>query len=144
MKTYVVSENITFSRKTSLILLMSDFFCQKDCLYSKEFYESWFRDFLLPSSVFIREKVTAFENISFTDYASRIRLPYFSKLNRKLKHDNRVTFWRHGVKSNFIDVAMFCLSSVVSVLGFLWILLLILELWQSFFVKDWPEGKNQK
>ena len=48
-------------------------------------------------SVFIRWKVTINENISFTDYASEIRLPDCSKLGLNWKIDNDVTIFRHGI-----------------------------------------------
>ena len=38
------------------------------------------RDFLVLFSMFVRWKVTTNEHVSFTDHASKIRLPNFSKL----------------------------------------------------------------
>ena len=58
------------------------------------------RDFLALFSGFAKEKVTVNENVSFTGYASRIRLPECSNLaiNRK-NYD--VTICRHDVIANF-------------------------------------------
>ena len=47
--------------------------------------------FLVMFSVFVTQKVTVNENVSFTDYASGIWLPSCSKLARNQKND-------HGVK----------------------------------------------
>ena len=41
--------------------------------------------------------------------------------------------------SNFSDVAVFLLSSLVTGPSFMSILLLVLELWQCLFISDWPE-----
>ena len=45
--------------------------------------------------------------------------------------------WRHH--QFFFDVVLFLLSSVVGVSSFMSISLLVLELWQFSFTKDWPE-----
>ena len=44
--------------------------------------------------------------------------------------------------SNFFDVALFLLSSLVTGRGFMSISSLALELWQFSFIKDWPEIRN--
>ena len=54
-------------------------------------------------SVFIRWKVTINENISFTDYASKIRLPDCSKLAANWKNHNDVTISRHNIIVNFFQ-----------------------------------------
>ena len=41
--------------------------------------------------------------------------------------------------SNFFDVILFLLSILVTVLSFLLIWPLVLELWQFSFIRDWPE-----
>ena len=58
---YIVSENMLFSTKALLILLMSGVFCKKNrvfwpkqYLYSKQQCESFVNDFLVLFSVFIR------------------------------------------------------------------------------------------
>ena len=41
--------------------------------------------------------------------------------------------------SNFFDVVLFLLSSLVTGPSFMSISSLVLELWQSSFIRDWPE-----
>ena len=53
-------------------------------------------------SVFIRWKVTINENISFTDYASEIRLPDCSKLAVNQKNQN-VTISQHNIIISFFQ-----------------------------------------
>ena len=60
-------------------------------LYSKHEYESCVRDSLVLFSVFVRQKVTVNENLSFVDYASGLRLPNCSKLVINPKNDNNDT-----------------------------------------------------
>ena len=43
------------------------------------------------------------------------------------------------LSSNFFDVVLFLLSSLVTGTSFLSISSLVLELWQFSFIKDWPE-----
>ena len=76
--TYVVSENIPFSTKALLILLMSATFCKKSVFFAK----------------IILKK-------SFTDYASRVWLSNYSKLAINWKKDDDVTIYRHDVTVNF-------------------------------------------
>ena len=46
--------------------------------------------------------------------------------------------------SYFFDVALFLLSSLVTGPGFMSISLLVLELWQFSFTKDWPEIRKSE
>ena len=85
-QTYAVSENIPFSTTTPLILLMSALFLQKDSIFlvkNSTFTQSnsmrAVRDLLVLFSVFVRQKININDNESFTDHASRIRLPDCSK-----------------------------------------------------------------
>ena len=41
--------------------------------------------------------------------------------------------------SKFFDVVLFLLSSLVTSLSFMSISSLVLELWQFYFIRDWPE-----
>ena len=59
------------------------------------------RDFLVQFSVFVREKVTVTENITFADLVSRMRPPDCSKLVKNRKNDNDVTIFRHDVNVKF-------------------------------------------
>ena len=80
----LVPENIPFSAKELLIFLMSEFFCKKSAFFGQNstFTQSnSVRPVLeILFSVFVRQKVTINENISFTDYVSKIQLPDCSKL----------------------------------------------------------------
>ena len=59
------------------------------------------REFLVLFLVFVIWKITFNENISFTDYASGIRLPDCSKLTLISKHRNDVTTFWHDVIVKF-------------------------------------------
>ena len=52
-------------------------------------------------SVFVRQKVTITENITFADSVSGIRPPDCSKLAENLKNDNDVTTFQHDVNVKF-------------------------------------------
>ena len=71
----------------SIFLQKISVFCPKKYLYSKQQCESCVRDFLVLFSVFVRQKVTIPENITFADSVSGI----CSKLAKNLKDDNDVT-----------------------------------------------------
>ena len=53
---------------------------------------------------------TTNENISFTDYASGIRLPGCSKLAANWKHSNDVTIFRNDVIVKFFDLVLVSLA----------------------------------
>ena len=46
--------------------------------------------------------------------------------------------------SNFFDVALFLLSSLVTGQSFMSISSLVLKLWQFYFIKDWPEIRKSE
>ena len=46
--------------------------------------------------------------------------------------------------SNFFDVALFSLSSLVTGPSFISISSLVLELWQFYFIRDWPEIRKSE
>ena len=46
--------------------------------------------------------------------------------------------------SNFFEVVLFFLSSLVTGLSFMSILSLVLELWQFSFIRDWPEIRKSE
>ena len=89
------------------------------------------KDFLALFSVFVSQKVTVNENVSFSDHASGTRLPDCSKLVMNWKIDNGVTICRREVIVIFFvcvcDVAVFLLSSLVTGSGLISISLLVLE-----------------
>ena len=66
----------------------------KKYLYSKQYCESCVRDLF---SVFVRQKVTITEKITFTDSVAGNRPPDCSKLAKNPKNDNAVTIFRHDV-----------------------------------------------
>ena len=95
-------------------------------------------------SIFVRWSGTINENVSFTDYASGIRLLDCSKLAINWENDNDVTICWHHLIVTFFDVALFLLSRLVTGPRFMTISALTLELWQFSFIKDWPEIRNRK
>ena len=58
--------------------------------------------FLFLTLVFVREKATVYENISFTDQASGFRLPDCFKLDIKGENDNDARICQHDVIVKFI------------------------------------------
>ena len=80
----------------------------------KQLCEICVRDSIALISGFVRQKVIFNENLSFTYYASRIRLPDGSKLAINRKNDNDVTIFRHDVIVKGFDVALFFLSGLVT------------------------------
>ena len=85
----------------SIFLQKISVFCPKKYLYSKQQCESCVRDFLVLFSVFVNQKVTITENITFADSVSGIRPPDCSKLTKNTKNANDVTIFRHGVNVKF-------------------------------------------
>ena len=86
-------------------------------------------------SVFVRQKVTVNENVSFTDYTSGLRLQNGSKLTINRKNDNDVTNSDTRPSSDFFDFAVFFFLSSVTGPRSTSISLLVLELWQFSSVK---------
>ena len=126
-------------RDVSIFLQKISTFWQKYFSYSKQQCESCLKIFLVSFSVFLRQKVAFNENVSFTDYASKIWLSGFSKLAINWKNDNDVTICRNDVKVNFFHVFLSLLSSLVTGPSFMSISSLVLELWQFTFIRDWSE-----
>ena len=112
----------------SIFLQKNSVFCPKKYLYSKQQCESCVRDFLVLFSVFVRQKVTITENITFADSVSGIRPPDCSKLAKNPKNDNDVTIFRNDVIIKFIDVVLFLLSGLVTGPSFMSVSSLVLEL----------------
>ena len=69
--------------------------------------ESYVTDFSVLLSVFVGQKITAHESITFTDHASRIRLSDCSRLAINRKNDNDVTIWWHDVIIIFLTLLCF-------------------------------------
>ena len=82
--------------------------------------------------------MTVNENISFTDYASGIRLLDCS-IAVKSKNSNYVKICQHDIFVKFFDVVLFLSSSLVTGPSFMSISSLALDLWQFPFIRDWPE-----
>ena len=85
----------------SIFLQKISVFCSKKYLYSKQQCESCVTDFLVLFSVFVRQKFTITENITFADSVSGMWLPDCSKLAKNPKNDNDVTTFRHDVIVKF-------------------------------------------
>ena len=77
---------------------------------------------------FVRQKVTINENVSFTVYASGIRLPDSSKLAINQKNNNNVTIADMTSSPTFFDIVLFLLSSSVTGPSFMPISPVVLEL----------------
>ena len=102
-----------FAQDCRLILLLPipAFFCKNSSFFSKivpllkavvwKFFCGKNSDFLVMFSVFVRHKVTINERISFTDYASGIRLPGCSKFAVNGKNGNDVTVFQHDAIVKF-------------------------------------------
>ena len=63
-------------------------------------------------------------------------------IGHKLGKWNDVEVCRHKVIVSFFDDVVFLLSSLFTVPSYLSVQLLVLELWQFSFVRDWPETYN--
>ena len=119
--TYVVSENIPFSTKALLILLISATFCKKSAFFAK----------------IVLKK-------SFTDYASRVWLLNYSKLAINRKKDDDVTIYRHDVTVNIFWGFFDSLFKFVTGQSFMSISSLVLELWKFSFTRDWSEIRKSE
>ena len=95
-------------------------------------------------SVFVRQKVAITENITLADSVSKIGPPDCSKLAKNPRNDNEVIIFRQTSTSNFFDVLLFLLSNLVTGPSFMSISSLVLELWQFYFTRDWPEIRKSK
>ena len=141
------SENIPFSTKTPLTLLMSAFFTNNSILAEtvpllKAIVWELCLRFL--SSVFSFCKIKGyylwkckFYRPCIWNSASRC-----SNLAINWKNDNGIKFSDMTSSSFFlfkVAVAVFFLSSLMTDLSFMLISLLVLELWQFPCIKDWPE-----
>ena len=120
---------------------MSAFFCKKSAFFSKN--KTFTRSSIVRAVLaifnsvfsFCKIAVTVNENISFTDYASGIRLSDCSKLAKNRKNDSDVTISRYDVIIKFFWHCLFLLSSLVTGSNFMSISLLVLELWQFSFIR---------
>ena len=70
--------------------------------------------------------------------------PDCSKLATNPKNDNEVKTFQHDVIVKFFVVAFFLLSILVTCRSFMSISLLVLELWQFSFIRDWPEIRKSE
>ena len=61
----------------------------------------------------------------------------FQIANKLGKKNINAKIYQHDVIVNFFDVAAFLFSILITGLGFMPILLLIVELWHYLFVRDW-------
>ena len=77
------------------------FFVQKST-FTQSNSVSCVRGFLVLFSVFVRQKITITESITFADSVSRIRFLDCSKLAKNPKNDSDVTIFRHDVNVKFL------------------------------------------
>ena len=70
-------------------------------------------------------------------HLTKIRLLNYSKLTANQKNSNDITIY--GENINVFDVAIFLLSNSATASSFMSISILVLELRQSLFIRDWPE-----
>ena len=73
------------------------------------------------------------------NYASGIWLLCFSKLAVNWKNNNDVKIFQHELSSNFFDVVLFLLSSLVAGPRFMSVSSLVLEILQFSFIRDWAK-----
>ena len=83
------------------------------------------------------------ENISFTDHSFEIRLSDCSKLPIIRKNKKTLEFAGMTPSSNFfwlccVSLVKFGCWSRVHV-NIMWLMILVLQLWQFSFIRDWPE-----
>ena len=119
----------------SISLQKINILCKKQYFYSKHEYEICVRDSLVLFSVFVKQNVTVNENVSFTDYTSRLQLSNCSKLAINWKNDNEATNSDITPSSKIFDIAVFFFSGLVTGPSFKSVSLLLLELWQFFSIK---------
>ena len=73
------------------------------------------------------------------NYASGIWLLCFSKLVVNCKNNNDVKIFQHELSSNFFDVVLFLLSSLVAAPRFMSVSSLVLDILQFSFIRDWAK-----
>ena len=121
---------------------MSALFCKKSAFFvwKSSFTQSnSVRAVSALFSVFVRKKVINTKNITITDSVSRTRPLDCSKLTKNPENNNDVTISEMTLSSKMFDANFFLLSSLVTGPRFMSISSLVLELWQFFFIRDWPE-----
>ena len=67
-----------------------------------------------------------------------------SRLAKNSKNGNGVTIFRHDIIVKFFDAVLFLLSSLVTGPSFRSISSLFLKIWQSYFIRDWPEIRKSE
>ena len=87
----------------SIFLQKNSVFYPKKYLYSKQQCESCVKYFLVLFSVFVRQKVTITEDITFADSLSEIRPLDCSKLAKSPKNDNDVTIFQYDVNVKYFS-----------------------------------------
>ena len=106
------SRKYTFQCEGPLSFADRSIFCPKKYLYSKQQCENYVKGFLVLFPLFVRQKVTVAENITFADSVSGIRSLDCSKLAKNPENDNEVIICRHDVNVKFF-LTLFCFSCQV-------------------------------
>ena len=70
--------------------------------------------------------------------------PDWPRLAKNLKNHNEVIISQHDVIVKYFDVVFFLLWRLVTGPNFMSISLLLLELWQFSFIRDWPEIRKSE
>ena len=81
---------------------------------------------------------------NFADSVSGIRPPDCSRLAKIRKKTMTSQFADMKSTSNFFDVVLFIMSSLVTGPSFMSMSSLVLELWQFSFIRDWPEIRKSE
>ena len=105
--TFQYQDHLNFA-DVSIFLQKIRFFYKKQYLYLKHQYESCIRDSLVLFSIFVRRKVTANENVSFTGYM--FGLLNSSKLVINPKNYNDATNSDIALSSDFLILSCFFLK----------------------------------
>ena len=95
--------------------------------------------FLVLFSVFVQQKVTVTENITFAESVSGIQSPDCSKLAKNLENDNDATISWHDVNIQFFWHYFVSLVKFSYWSNFVSLSWPVLELWQFPFIRNRPE-----
>ena len=147
----LISENIRFNTKASLILLMSTYFLQKISIFLAKMvpllkatvWELWKRFFSSVCS-FCKLKSYCWWKCKFYRLCVQNLAFGLFQIGQKLKNINDVTISQHDLIAKIFDLILFFLSSLVTGPSSMSISSLILELWHFSFIRDWQEIRKSE